>query len=84
MVVGLSCCDKVNKGLEDGAGEKAQVVRSNTASAEDQGSVPSPPHWVAHNCLKLQFLGSQTIFWPLQACARMCTHTGKKIKHAHD
>jgi hypothetical protein len=44
----------------------AQQLRALPALAEDLGSIPAT-HRAAHNCLQLQFQGTNTPFWPLRA-----------------
>lgn len=48
----------------------AQLLGALSGLEEDLGSVPSIP-MVTHNCLQLQFQGSNALFWPPWELQRM-------------
>jgi hypothetical protein len=49
----------------------AQLSRALIALPGDVGSIPSP-HMAAHNCLSLQFLGTDTL---IQTCVQAKQYT---------
>ena len=60
--------------------EIAHWLRGMAALPEDPGSIPIT-HMAAHNHLKLQFQGSDALFWLPQALYSCNTQTCAQAKH---